>query len=236
MNLLTPFLIGLFSSVHCLAMCGGLCGLFCGARPNIKTILLINLGRLLTYTILGLIFAGIIQGLALRIPVAEIGFWLRSALGLILIFLGIRIILNKNSLHSFVENNFLWQKAKARLHKITNKNSGLANISKGMLWGLIPCGLLYGVLIAAATTQNIWQGGLFMFAFGVGTLPSMFVVAGIIKTWQQYMQSKSLRYGAGSFIVIIGIWSLFSPWFSHQLIPNNSVFTPIIAFLDSCVP
>jgi len=190
----------------------------------------------LTYTILGLLFAGIIQGLALKIPVAEIGFWLRSALGLILIFLGIRIIINKNSLHSFVENNFLWQKAKARLHKITKKNSGFANISKGMLWGLIPCGLLYGVLIAAATTQNIWQGGLFMFAFGVGTLPSMLIVAGIIKTWRQYMQSKSLRYGAGLVIVIIGLWSLFSPWFSHKLIPNNSVFTPIIAFLDSCVP
>ena len=236
MSLLTPFLIGLFSSVHCLAMCGGLCGLFCQNQPSNKTILLINFGRIFTYTLLGLIFAAFVQGLALTIPLAEIGFWIRSILGLILIFLGTRIILNKSSLHSFVENNYLWQKAKKQLHLINNNNTIFANFSKGILWGLVPCGLLYGVLIAAATTHNILYGGLFMFAFGLGTLPSMFVAAGIMKTWQQHMQSKSLRYSVGIFIVTIGLWTLVSPWFSHELIPNNSAFTPIIAFLDSCIP
>lgn len=236
MNLLTPFLIGFFSSVHCLAMCGGLCGLFCRNNPTAKTIVLINLGRIFTYTILGLIFAGIIQGLALTIPVAEIGFWIRSILGLILIFLGIRIILNKSNLHSFASHNFLWQKAKNQLHAISKKQSFFTYLRTGMLWGLIPCGLLYGVLIAAAATQNITQGGLFMFAFGMGTLPSMFVAMGIMHKWQQKLQAKSFRYGAGTFIIIIGTWSLLSPWFSHQLIPNSSVFTPIIAFLDSCIP
>lgn len=236
MKLLTPFLIGLFSSVHCLAMCGGLCGLFCRNNPTTKTILLINLGRIITYTLLGLIFASIVQGLALSLPLAEIGFWIRSVLGIILIFLGTRIILNKSSLHSFFKNNFLWQKAKTKLHKITQKNSSLAHISKGLLWGLIPCGLLYGVLIAAATSQSILHGGLFMLAFGVGTLPSMLIAADLMKTWNKTLQSKSLRYSAGIFILIIGLWSLVSPWFSHELIPNHSVFTPIIAFLDSCVP
>lgn len=236
MSLLSPFLIGLFSSVHCLAMCGGLCGVFCKNNPNLKTVFLINLGRIMTYTLLGLIFAGIIQGLTLSLPIAQIGFWIRSLLGLILIFLGVRILFNKSSLHSFFSSNVVWGKVKKRLHKINNINSTFAHLSKGMMWGLIPCGLIYGVLIAAATTHNTLQGGLFMFAFGLGTLPSMFIAAGLIHNGQKYLQLKSLRYSAGVFIIVIGFWSLISPWFSHELIPNHSVFTPIFAFLDSCIP
>jgi len=236
MSFITPFLIGLFSSVHCLAMCGGLCGVFCRNNPSFSTILIINSGRIITYTLLGIIFAGFIQGLALSLPVTQFGFWVRSLLGLVIVFLGLRILLNKSSLHTFFENNFLWKKAKATLHRVSALNSWAAHLSKGLIWGLIPCGLLYGVLIAAATTQNVFNGGIFMFAFGLGTLPSMFIAAGIINSGQNYLQNTSLRFGAGIFIILIGLWSLISPWFSHDLIPNNSVFTPILAFLDSCIP
>ncbi len=236
MDLITPFLIGLFSSVHCLAMCGGLCGVFCKNSPSVASILLINFGRILTYTFLGLIFAGVVKGLAISLPIAQIGFWIRSILGLVLVFLGIRILLNKSSLHSFFSSNLIWTKAKKQLTILNKQNSAIAHLGKGIVWGLIPCGLLYGVLIAAATTGKTLNGGLFMFAFGLGTLPSMFVAAGMINQWQKFAQSKSLRFGAGTFIVVIGLWSLISPWFSHELIPNNSVFTPILAFLDSCIP
>ena len=235
-SFITPFLIGLFSSVHCLAMCGGLCGVFCRNNPSFSTILLINFGRIITYTLLGVVFAGFIQGMALSLPIAQFGFWVRSLLGLVLIFLGLRILLNKSSLHTFFENNFFWQKAKTSLHRISALNSCSAHLAKGLIWGLIPCGLLYGVLIAAATTQNVLNGGVFMFAFGIGTLPSMFMASGILNSSQNYLQNKFVRLGAGVFIILIGFWSVVSPWFSHELIPNNSVFTPILAFLDSCIP
>jgi hypothetical protein len=236
LSFLTPFLIGLFSSVHCLAMCGGLCGVFCRNNPSFSTILLINMGRVFTYTVLGLLFAGLTQGLLLSMPIAQFGFWIRSLLGVVLIFLGVRILLNKSSLHTFFENNYLWKIAQNKLRNIAAINSWSAHLIKGMIWGLVPCGLLYGVLIAAATTQNAINGGVFMFAFGIGTIPSMFVAAGLIKTWQKLLQKNSVRYGAGIFIVLIGLWSLVSPWFSHELIPNNSLFTSIVAFLDSCIP
>ena len=236
MGLFIPFLIGLFSSVHCLAMCGGLCGVFAQKNPNVKAILLINTGRILTYTILGFIVAGFVQGLVLQIPIAVIGFWIRSFLGLILIFLGIRILFNKSNLHSFLSNNYVWQKAKSKLHSLNNNASFLAQVTKGLIWGLIPCGLLYGVLIAAASTQNAINGGLFMLAFGIGTLPSMMVAIGVMKKFQRKLHSNNLRFGAGVFILLVGIWSMVSPWFSHELIPNHPVFTSIVAFLDSCIP
>ena len=236
MDLLTPFLIGLFSSIHCLAMCGGLCGVFCRNGIKTQSVLLINFGRIITYSILGMLVAGIIQGLVLRIKIAEIGFWIRLVLGLVLIYLGIRIMLKKSGLHSFIENNFLWKRAKNTLHRISQKNESITQVFKGMLWGFIPCGLLYGVLIAAAATQNFWQGGLFMFAFGLGTIPSMLAASGLMKTWQDKLQNNYVRIGAGLFIVIVGVWSIASPWISHKFIPEHSVFTSIAAFLDSCTP
>ena len=236
MNLITPFLIGFFSSIHCLVMCGGICGLFCKNTPNISGILLINLGRIITYTILGIIFAGIIQGLALRIPVAEFGIVIRTILGIVLVFLGIRILLNKSSLHSYFNNNYLWNKVKPTLHRFASTNSVFSNLTKGFLWGLIPCGLLYAVLLAAATTNNYYQGGLFMLAFGIGTLPSMLIAAGMFKSMRKLLNTKFLRFSAGIFIIIIGLWSLISPWFSDELILKHPVFTPIIAFLDKCIP
>lgn len=236
MDLLTPFLIGLFSSVHCLAMCGGLCGVFCRNNPTMGSVLLINFGRILTYTILGVITAGLIQGLLLRIPLAQFGFWIRTFLGLVLIFLGIRIILNKSTLHFFFDNNVIWKKAKFKLHKLAAENGFLIQILKGMLWGLIPCGLVYGVLIAAASTGEAWKGGAFMLAFGLGTIPSMLVAGGLISNWQSKLQNSYFRLGAGGFVIIIGLWSMVSPWISNSFFPDSPVFTSIVAFLDSCSP
>jgi len=217
-------------------MCGGLCGLFAKNNPNFQSILLINLGRILTYTILGLILAGLVQGFVLNIPLAAFGFWVRSLLGLILMLLGISIVFNKNTLHPFFSNNYLWKKANPRLHSLNNRDTWISNISKGLIWGLIPCGLLYGVLIAAAATQNALNGGFFMLAFGIGTLPSMMITIGVIKKFKNKLQSKSLRYGAGLFVFIIGFWTILSPWISHEFIPKHPVFTSIVAFLDSCIP
>lgn len=236
MDLLTPFLIGLFSSVHCLAMCGGLCGLFCRNNPGIGSIILINSGRILTYALLGVISAGVIHGLILRIPLAQIGFWIRTVLGFVLVYLGLRILLNKSSLHFFMDNNFLWKKAKQKLLILSADNRRLTQLLKGMLWGLIPCGLIYGVLIAAAATGNVFRGGLFMLAFGMGTLPSMLIAGGFMKTWNEKLQNKSIRFGAGFFVILVGIWSIISPWISDGLFPDSPVFTSVMAFLDSCVP
>jgi sulfite exporter TauE/SafE len=217
-------------------MCGGLCGIFAKNNPNFQTIFLINFGRVLTYTILGFLFAGLVQGFVLKIPIAVIGFWMRSLLGLMLMFLGVRILLNKSNLPTFFSNNYLWKKTNPLLYTLNNKSTFFSNIAKGLIWGLIPCGLLYGVLIAAASTQNAFNGGLFMFAFGIGTMPSMIVTISAISKFKNKLQSKSLRFGAGIFILIVGFWTTLSPWVSHELIPQHPVFTSIIAFLDSCVP
>jgi len=236
MSWLTPFLIGLFSSVHCLAMCGGLCGLFCGQRSQVRDVVLVNLGRVMTYTLLGTLFAGLVQGLALRLPLAQWGFWLRSALGLTLVLMGIALMFRARGWSMPLTASPLWQRLQKPLRQQLQKNSPWANLLKGLIWGLIPCGLLYGVLVAAATTGHWLKGGQFMFFFGLGTLPSMFLAAGLLHRWRDVLTGARWRAGAGAFIVLIGLWTSLSPWVASRFFPNQAVFTPIAAFLDSCVP
>ncbi len=108
---------------------------------------------------------------------------------------------------------------------------------KGMLWGLIPCGLLYGMLVIAATTADVFRGASFMLFFGLGTvLPLLFsqlvmrrLMAGSKGTW--------LRSISGTFIIVLGLWIMLSPWFAHGLIPEDNVFfTELSAVLALCIP
>ncbi len=236
MSGLAPFLIGLFSSVHCLAMCGGLCGVFCGRRSRWQDVALVNMGRIITYTVLGAVFAGLIQGLALRLPVAQWGFWLRTALGLTLIFMGLALLFRSRGWSMPLAESPLWRRLQKPSQRQLQKNSPYANVLKGLIWGLIPCGLLYGVLVAAATTGHWLKGAGFMFFFGLGTLPSMFVAAGLLHRWREVLTGPAWRAGAGIFIALIGLWTLAAPWVAGNLFPQQAVFTPIAAFLESCVP
>lgn len=235
MQFTTPFLIGLFSGFHCVAMCGGLCALICRKQTS-KIVLITNIGRIITYVFLGVIFAGIIQGASLQFNLATIGLVLRTIMGISLILLGLSIITQSKLLKTPISLP-LWKPASNTLHKLKNKNSSSAFLFKGMLWGFIPCGLLYGLLLVAATTGNAINGGLFMLFFGLGTLLPLLISQELFKHFQQLIGLKIIRTSTAIFIIIIGLWILISPWFAHTLIPqNNPFFTSLAAVLDACIP
>jgi sulfite exporter TauE/SafE len=236
MSFLTPFLIGLFSSLHCLAMCSALCGVFCQNRSSTASIWALNLGRIFTYTLTGILVAGLVQGLLLQIPLAQIGFWVRSVLGLVLVLIGMSIFFDSKWGQNILSSSPLWNRVKIALFKLDAKQSISFDFLKGMLWGLIPCGLLYGVLMAAATTADVIDGGLFMFMFGLGTLPSMILSGQIMQQWKSSVIQSGVKKFVGLFIILIGLWAAISPWVSSELIPDHPVFTPLLAFLNSCLP
>jgi sulfite exporter TauE/SafE len=237
MQFITPFMIGLFSGFHCVAMCGGLCSLICHKKST-KIVLLANSGRVITYAILGTIFAGIVQGASLTLNLATIGLILRSIMGISLILLGLVLFMqSKTKLLSFSFELPVWNRASSLLNKLNSNQSSSAFILKGMLWGLIPCGLLYGLLLIAATTNNAISGGLFMLFFGLGTLLPMVLSQKIFRYLQHLISIKILRTLSALFIMIIGFWILFSAWFAHDLIPeNNPFFAGMAAVLDLCIP
>ena len=79
----------------------------------------------------------------------------------------------------------------------------------GLLWGWLPCGLVYSVLLLAATTASPIHGGLIMIVFGIGTMPAMIMTGLSASRLAQFMSRK--RLGAGLLIVLIGLLTLAMP-------------------------
>ncbi len=236
MAFLTPLIIGFFSGFHCIAMCGGLCAALCH-KQNTNQILITNLGRVATYTILGAVFAGLVQGASLSIPMVEWGFWLRMLMGVMLVLTAAALFFKNHRLLTIQKPLPGWSKVSLSLKKLQNKHNSLASFIKGMLWGLIPCGLLYGMLIIAATTANAFNGMQFMLFFGIGTILPLLASQWAIRTMMQRGSMVFWRRTAAVFVLIIGLWVLVAPWLSHGLIPtDNPYFYQLSAVLDMCIP
>lgn len=237
MQVITPFLIGLFSGFHCMAMCGGLCAVICQKQSR-KIILITNIGRVITYVFLGCVFAGIIQGASLKLNLNIVSIVLRTIMGICLLLLGLSILTqSKSKLFNNSVNLPVWKFASNTLNKLKNNQRPTAFLIKGMLWGLIPCGLLYGLLLVAATTQNTLSGGLFMLFFGMGTILPLLISQELFKHIKHFITLKFIRTSAATFIIIIGCWILVSPWYAHNLIPqNNPFFTVVVVVLNACIP
>ncbi len=234
---ITPLLIGFFSGFHCIAMCGGLCAAICHHQNN-QQVLLTNLGRVATYTLLGAIFAGIIQGASLQLDVASWGLFLRLLMGSMLLLSGLVIIFKTKARWLVIQKPLpFWPPIANLLKKIHLAHGSPQVFFKGMLWGLIPCGLLYGMLVIAATTADVFRLAGFMLFFGLGTVLPLLISQVVMKRLIASKKGLWMRAFSGVFVLILGLWTLFSPWFAFELIPeNNTFFTELSAVLSMCLP
>lgn len=236
MAFLTPLIIGFFSGFHCIAMCGGLCAALCH-KQNTHQVLITNLGRVATYTLLGAVFAGLVQGASLSVPMIEWGVWLRMLMGVMLVLTAAVLFFKNHRLLTIQKPLPGWSKVSTRLKALQNRHNSAASFMKGMLWGLIPCGLLYGMLIIAATTANLFDGMQFMLFFGLGTVLPLLGSQWLIRKMMQRGSMDFWRRAAAVFVLIVGVWVLLAPWFSHGLIPtDNPYFYQLSAVLDMCIP
>ncbi len=236
LSALTPLLIGFFSGFHCIAMCGGLCAVICQKQNNTQT-LITNLGRITTYTLLGALFAGIVQGASLQLDLGNWGFILRLLMGTMLVISGLIILFRNKAKWLTIQKPLpFWPAVSQKLKNIQQATSTSAVFTKGMLWGLIPCGLLYGMLVIAATTADVWRGASFMLFFGLGTLIPLLISQNIIRKLLD-QNNRWLRGLSGGFVIFLGLWIMLSPWFAHTLIPeDNRFFTELSAVLSMCMP
>mgnify|MGYP001817442619 CR=1 FL=1 len=208
------FVTGLLGSAHCLGMCGGISGLFAvnAAATSLKTqvpkAIAYNLGRVLTYAILGVVVALLGKTMVDSIP--KLAAPVRLASGLLIILIGLQVAFNWRLLAP-LEN------AGARLwHRIAPKAKGLLPVETaaqalglGLIWGFLPCGLVYSVLLLAASTTDPAAGSLVMLAFGLGTMPAMIATGLSASKLSQFMSRR--RLGAGLLIILIGVATVAMP-------------------------
>lgn len=149
------FFIGIFTSIHCISMCGAINIIATKSKKGIKNIILYNFGRVLSYTILGGI-AGLIGSVFKFSEILSGIIILLAAIIMLIMSLSMLGICN-------LKNIMLFK------NKIHSRNSFVI----GLLNGLMPCGPLQAMQLYALSTSNFIYGALSMFLFGLGTVPLM---------------------------------------------------------------
>lgn len=197
------FIIGLFTSLHCVSMCGGINLSQClnsdvtsnkGKLSTTKPAFLYNLGRVISYTI----FGGIVGGIG---SVISFTGWMQ---GLIQLIAGIfMIIMGLNML-----NIFPWlRKLNPRMPKFFVKKFKSKNNNSpffvGLLNGLMPCGPLQAMQIYALSTGSVTKGAISMFLFSLGTVPLMFGIGVLSSYMSKKFSNKVMKFGA-ILVVVLG--------------------------------
>jgi sulfite exporter TauE/SafE len=211
----SAFLIGLLGSSHCLAMCGGISASLSmaipvGTRFRLRQTLILlgyNAGRISSYAIIAALVATVSTTAADQW--ASMGVLLRSLAGLLIIAMGLSMGQWWQGIrHIERVGTPVWK----RLSPLTRrfmpvKNPGQA-LALGMLWGWLPCGLIYSTLGWAALQPTVGSATLTMVFFGLGTLPSM-LATGYAAGWIRKLQGKlAFRKVAGSLLVLFGLWTI----------------------------
>ena len=212
--LTAAFVTGLLGSAHCLGMCGGISGLFAmnvqvaSLRTQTPKALAYNLGRILTYAILGVAVAALGKASVAAIP--DLAAPLRLATGILIILVGLQLAFGWRILAPIESAGArLWRKVAPAAKSLVPVETMVQALGLGLIWGLLPCGLVYSVLLMAATSAEPVSGGLAMIAFGLGTAPAMIATGLSASKLAQFMSGKQL--GAGLLIVLIGIATIAMP-------------------------
>lgn len=233
MNLLAlvpVFLIGLLGGVHCVGMCGGIVGAFSVATPPAKAfpiavvtqtrsvgflpegslrVLAFNLGRIASYMVAGAV-AGLLGSIPALIRITtlqSIGYWLANVL---LIALGLTLM---NLWHGLARVEslglWLWRRVQPLISRFLPVETVWQAAALGSLWGWVPCGMVYSVLMTALLTGSALHGALVMLAFGLGTLPLLFSMGLLGTRLQTNLQKPMVRTLAGLVVLSFGLLGMF---------------------------
>jgi sulfite exporter TauE/SafE len=212
-NYLAAFLIGLLGSTHCIGMCGGIVGaLTMGLPENVRQsslkmlpyLLTYNAGRLISYTFAGLII-GLISASASRF--FQVGSFPVGGIvgGLFMIALGIYIAGWWQTLAPLERlGGHFWRLIEPFGRRLMPVKTLPHAFSLGLLWGWLPCGLVYSTLAWSATSGDAVKSALLMFSFGAGTLPMLLAMGGLAEKLQKFTRNNKVRYVAGILLIAFG--------------------------------
>lgn len=227
LSLFPFFVAGLVGSVHCAGMCGGIVGAFSMAAPRPAfpvpvtavpaaavfdgglRVLAYNAGRLGSYTVAGALAGGMLGGvrqLAGAAPLQMAAYWMAN---LMLVALGLYLMDAWRGLSRLESGGrFLWQRLQPltrRLLPIRHPGQALA---LGALWGWLPCGMVYSMLLTAMLTGSASAGAAVMLAFGLGTMPALVTMGMLGNRLQAWARKREVRLGAGLLVLAFGLLGL----------------------------
>ena len=210
LTLLSAAVIGWLGGVHCLGMCGGIVSALALSAPQAgraKILVAYNLGRCLTYVLLGLTVGLLGQlgtqtlGIAPNLLYALANMLL---VGMGLYLLGIPWLIRP--LEQAGQN--LWRRIEPVSRRLFPVNTVPRALGVGLLWGFLPCGLVYSALATAFALGSAGQGGLWMAAFALGTLPNLLLAGWLGAQTLQQIRNSAWRWLGGLLVAGWGVYGL----------------------------
>jgi len=229
--LLSGLLAGLFGSTHCLGMCGGIVGLLHAQIPAGRGALAIgfHVGRIASYLAIGLIATGLGMLPAAAVPetAPQIMRWL---LGAIIVLMAVYIALPGR--FRDVAGQLAAPLTK-RMMPVFSKFLPVRSLDNaiglGLLWGLLPCGLLYTVIATAVLLADPVATTGMILAFGIGTVPLLLGSGLLMLKFRSAVHRPGLRWLAAALLATTGVLIAAGPWLAH------AIDHPWMQFLVECV-
>lgn len=207
---LALFLVGLLGGTHCVGMCGGIVGaLSMGAPARWSMLLAYNAGRILSYSVAGAI-AGALGaaslGLEGQLPVRLALYFLAN---LMLLALGLYLLGVTRAL-AFTERagQRLWRLVQPMTRRFLPATSMRQAFPLGLLWGWLPCGLVYSALATSLGSGSAERGALVMLAFGLGTLPNLLLAGIVLARLNEFVRRPAVRIFSGLLVLGFGLYGM----------------------------
>lgn len=216
---LAALMSGVLGSGHCVGMCGGIAVGLGGAAatsaarpaPAVVAAIEFNLGRLISYAVLGAVVGGLMGQGGEWLAVPRWGQWLRMIAAGLIVAIGLQWLTGLAALAPLERAGArAWKVVTGPLSRAAGRPGHSARWLSGLCWGLLPCGLVYTALALAATTGSATGGAGLMLVFGLGTLPSMLGMTVAGPGLSGLLSDRLLRRVMGAMMVLLGAWVLVS--------------------------
>lgn len=206
------FMAGFAGSAHCIGMCGGLVSALSlsedGRSGGLTFHLLYNLGRTATYGFIGFVVGWIGSAMVYKHSLQDVTHLLLIGTDLFIILIGL------GSAGLFKKLNIIQLEFAGPIRMMTSVVKGLRHLPPalsalplGLLFGFLPCGFLYAMALTAAQSADSFRGAGIMIAFGLGTMPALFLV-GSTAQWFGSHRGWMLRL-AGLLVAMMGCYNLY---------------------------
>ena len=216
--ILLAFAIGLLSALHCVGMCGGIMAALSVALPEstrsqpgrlLGFLVAYNLGRILSYTLGGALAGSVGLTLVEGTGSVELGFFLRTVAALLMVLAGLHLAGWLPAIGWLERLGApLWRRLEPVARRLVPVRTPARAALYGVVWGWLPCGLVYAMLGVAAGQATVIGGAATMAAFGAGTLPTLLLTGLFASRVYRLRHRPMLQQIGGAAVALVGVVTL----------------------------
>lgn len=221
LSLSVAFTVGLVSTLHCVSMCGGIMGALSMGLPEsvryrwgrlIAYVMAYNLGRVASYTAGGALMAAVGESMFEAISPEYGHAVLRVVAAAVMMSIGMYMAGWFPQFATIERLGVpLWRQLEPFGRRFLPIHSLLGALGFGLVWGWLPCGLVYSMLLSAATVGDSVTGAMYMLAFGAGTVLPVATAGLLAGRLFRLTGSPYVKQAAGLLIILLALLTLVFP-------------------------